>query len=38
MRKIKTIKPKDALCLCRGHYKRCNNPLDVCLMLNDAAD
>lgn len=25
-------------CLCRSHYKRCNNPLDVCLMLNDAAD
>ncbi|NIM59319.1 MAG: hypothetical protein GTO16_10305 [Candidatus Aminicenantes bacterium] len=25
-------------CLCRGHYKRCKNPLDVCLMLNEAAD
>ncbi len=25
-------------CLCRSHYKRCSNPLDVCLMLNDVAD
>lgn len=25
-------------CQCRSHYGRCNNPLDVCLMLNDAAD
>jgi len=25
-------------CLCRSHYQRCKNPLDVCLMLNDAAD
>lgn len=25
-------------CICRNHYKRCDNPLDVCLMLNDAAD
>jgi Pyruvate/2-oxoacid:ferredoxin oxidoreductase delta subunit len=25
-------------CLCRSHYKRCNNPLDVCFMLDEAAD
>lgn len=25
-------------CLCRSHYQRCKNPLEVCLMLNDAAD
>jgi ferredoxin len=25
-------------CQCRSHYQRCKNPLDVCLMLNDAAD
>lgn len=25
-------------CLCRSHYRRCKNLLDVCLMLNDAAD
>ncbi len=22
-------------CVCRGHYKRCQNPVDVCLLLND---
>lgn len=22
-------------CVCRSHYKRCNNPLDVCLLLGD---
>jgi NAD-dependent dihydropyrimidine dehydrogenase PreA subunit len=25
-------------CSCRTRYKRCNKPLDVCFLLNDAAD
>jgi len=25
-------------CVCRNHYERCKNPLDVCFMLDDAAD
>jgi len=25
-------------CLCREHYSRCDNPLDVCLVLNDFGD
>ncbi|MFC2169528.1 4Fe-4S binding protein [Acidobacteriota bacterium] len=25
-------------CECRIHYKRCENPVDICLMINDAAD
>jgi Pyruvate/2-oxoacid:ferredoxin oxidoreductase delta subunit len=25
-------------CLCRSHYKRCDNPLDVCFILDEAAD
>jgi Pyruvate/2-oxoacid:ferredoxin oxidoreductase delta subunit len=25
-------------CECRIHYKRCENPVDVCLLINDAAD
>lgn len=25
-------------CQCRGHYQRCSNPLDVCLILDEAAD
>jgi len=27
-----------AECLCRTHYRRCDNPLEVCFMMNDAAD
>ena len=23
-------------CICRSHYKRCDNPLEVCLVLNDS--
>ena len=25
-------------CVCRSHYKRCNNPLDVCFLLNEYAE
>ena len=25
-------------CLCRSHYHRCDHPIEVCLMLNKAAD
>ncbi|MBU0494247.1 MAG: 4Fe-4S binding protein [Chloroflexi bacterium] len=25
-------------CTCRSHYQRCDNPLEVCFLLNDAAD
>jgi len=25
-------------CACRTHYKRCDNPLEVCFVLNDTAD
>jgi Pyruvate/2-oxoacid:ferredoxin oxidoreductase delta subunit len=25
-------------CDCRSHYQRCDNPLEVCLLLNDTAD
>ncbi|UCG27206.1 MAG: 4Fe-4S binding protein [Bacteroidales bacterium] len=25
-------------CECRSHYKRCNNPVDVCFMINDEAE
>ena len=25
-------------CICRAHYKRCDNPIEVCLRLNQAAD
>jgi len=25
-------------CECRTHYKRCKNPVEVCLLINDAAD
>jgi ferredoxin len=25
-------------CECRSHYQRCSNPLDVCLILDEAAD
>jgi Pyruvate/2-oxoacid:ferredoxin oxidoreductase delta subunit len=25
-------------CTCRSHYRRCDNPLEVCFLLNDAAD
>lgn len=24
-------------CICRSHYRRCDNPVDVCLLLNSAA-
>lgn len=27
-----------ARCLCRSHYKRCRNPVEVCLMIDAAAD
>jgi Pyruvate/2-oxoacid:ferredoxin oxidoreductase delta subunit len=27
-----------ARCTCRNHYQRCNNPLEVCLLLDNAAD
>lgn len=25
-------------CICRSHYRRCDNPVEVCFLLNDAAD
>jgi Pyruvate/2-oxoacid:ferredoxin oxidoreductase delta subunit len=25
-------------CVCRSHYRRCDNPLEVCFLINDAAD
>lgn len=25
-------------CVCRGHYRRCDNPLKVCLLLNEYGD
>jgi ferredoxin len=25
-------------CTCRSHYRRCNHPLDTCLLINDMAD
>lgn len=25
-------------CACRAHYRRCDNPLEVCFFINDAAD
>ena len=25
-------------CVCRSHYRRCDNPVEVCLLINDAAD
>lgn len=25
-------------CVCRSHYRRCDNPLDVCLLLNEYGD
>jgi len=25
-------------CTCRSHYRRCDNPVEVCFLLNDAAD
>ena len=25
-------------CTCRSHYRRCDNPLEVCFLLDDAAD
>jgi NAD-dependent dihydropyrimidine dehydrogenase PreA subunit len=27
-----------AACTCRSHYQRCDNPLEVCFLLDDAAD
>lgn len=27
-----------APCACRTHYKRCNNPTDICFFLNDTSD
>jgi ferredoxin len=27
-----------AACTCRTHYRRCNHPLDTCLLINDMAD
>lgn len=32
LRKARTIALSD--CICRSHYKRCSNPLNVCLLLN----
>ena len=25
-------------CVCRSHYRRCENPVEVCFLINDAAD
>ena len=25
-------------CVCRSHYQRCDNPVEVCFLINDAAD
>jgi Pyruvate/2-oxoacid:ferredoxin oxidoreductase delta subunit len=25
-------------CVCRSHYKRCDNPTEICFLINDAAD
>jgi ferredoxin len=25
-------------CICRSHYKRCDNPTEICFLINDAAD
>jgi len=36
LRKAKTIAVLD--CECRSHYKRCNKPLEVCLVLNEHGD
>jgi len=27
-----------APCVCRTHYKRCDNPIDICFFLNDVSD
>jgi ferredoxin len=27
-----------APCACRTHYKRCDNPVDICIFLNDVSD
>jgi ferredoxin len=27
-----------APCACRTHYKRCNNPTDICIFINDISD
>lgn len=35
-RKAKSIAITD--CECRSHYQRCDNPLDVCFLLNDFGD
>lgn len=36
LRKSKSIAVQH--CACRAHYKRCDNPLEVCFVLNDTAD
>ncbi len=36
LRKAKSIAVQN--CACRTHYKRCDNPLEVCFVLNDTAD
>ncbi|HSR11926.1 MAG TPA: 4Fe-4S binding protein [Thermodesulfobacteriota bacterium] len=36
LRGAKSIALKN--CLCRTHYKRCDKPLEVCLVLNEAGD
>ncbi len=36
LRQAKSVAVQD--CECRTHYKRCDNPLEVCLLLNVVAD
>ena len=36
LRHARSIALKD--CLCRSHYRRCDNPLEVCLFFNEAGD
>ena len=36
LRKTKSIAVQN--CECRVHYKRCDNPLEVCLLLNEVGD
>lgn len=36
LRNAKSVAVKD--CDCRSHYKRCDNPLEVCFLLNDVGD
>lgn len=36
LRQAKSVAVKN--CLCRSHYKRCDNPLEICLILNDVAE